>query len=425
MSIWLEKIHINNYRSCKHSVITLNEKLSALIGVNGSGKSNFLNGITLINKVLRSSRRYFSEEYLQSVCKIKCTFNLSGKRIYYDVLIHHTTTDKNVDEVTHTTEKWNFKDFTKKDRWISFPLEAFSDSTQLSLFPDAGEGTEIEFARRMRRYRVDFESLDKIDFGKIAPLMEQVTQFIGGMTYYSASQFTDPSKSPTYFEIESEGGVTRKDALYRRSRPFRGEHIQFMQDLYLTFENNKAKFQEFMSIIGKHGIGLIDDIKYKRVTAPSRDIKVYTGGKFVKREATKYLIIPTFVLRGTKLSPNQLSEGTFKTLAVIFYLITDQSRFLLLEEPEVCVHHGLLASTLQLIKDFSNEKQIIISTHSDFILDGLAPENVFLVKMDMAKGTVIKHIPKSMSVREYKALKDYLESDGNLGEYWRHAGFEK
>jgi len=24
-----------------------------------------------------------------------------------------------------------------------------------------------------------------------------------------------------------------------------------------------------------------------------------------------------------------------------------------------------------------------------------------------------------------RALKEYLETDGNLGEYWRHAGFEK
>jgi predicted ATPase len=78
-----------------------------------------------------------------------------------------------------------------------------------------------------------------------------------------------------------------------------------------------------------------------------------------------------------------------------------------------------------LIKEFSYEKQIIISTHSDFVLDELDPENVFIVKNNPKSGTSIKHIPDALSVRDYKALKDYLQESGNLGEYWRHGELEK
>ncbi len=52
---------------------------------------------------------------------------------------------------------------------------------------------------------------------------------------------------------------------------------------------------------------------------------------------------------------------------------------MILEEPEVCIHHGLLDSILDLILESSEKKQIIISTHSDFVLDKLDPENVFMV----------------------------------------------
>ena len=112
-------------------------------------------------------------------------------------------------------------------------------------------------------------------------------------------------------------------------------------------------------------------------------------------------------------------------MAILFYIITDKSQLLLLEEPEVCIHHGLLASIVEIIKESSLKKQIILSTHSDFVLDALDPTNIFIVRNDPQKGTVVRHVPSSMSTREYKALKNYLDSSGNLGEYWRHGELEE
>jgi predicted ATPase len=146
------------------------------------------------------------------------------------------------------------------------------------------------------------------------------------------------------------------------------------------------------------------------------------GGKVERRKRNRLLVIPQFRLGKQKLSPNQLSEGTFKTLALLFHLITDDATAVLIEEPEVCVHHGLLSSILELIKTASHRKQIILSTHSDYVLDHVSPENVFQISFDKAKGTVARHVPKSMTAREYAALREYLASEGNLGEYWREGG---
>jgi len=121
----------------------------------------------------------------------------------------------------------------------------------------------------------------------------------------------------------------------------------------------------------------------------------------------------------------QLSEGTFKTITLLFYLITERSSALLIEEPEVCVHHGLLVSIIELIKTYSRQKQIILSTHSDFILDQVEPRHVYRVKRDNEDGTKVTHIEKALSAGELKALKLYLETEGNLGEYWRHGSLEE
>jgi len=59
---------------------------------------------------------------------------------------------------------------------------------------------------------------------------------------------------------------------------------------------------------------------------------------------------------------------------------------------------------------------MILSTHSDYVLDHVEPENVYRVSFDKLEGTVVRHIPKSMTSRELGALRRYLEREGNLGD---------
>ena len=87
------------------------------------------------------------------------------------------------------------------------------------------------------------------------------------------------------------------------------------------------------------------------------------------------------------------------------------------------MHHGLLSSILELIKTQSKYKQIIISTHSDYVLDKLKPENIVLIKKDKVNGTIANSLSKSLSKNEFSALKKYLKLSGNLGEYWKEGGF--
>jgi predicted ATPase len=96
----------------------------------------------------------------------------------------------------------------------------------------------------------------------------------------------------------------------------------------------------------------------------------------------------------------------------------------LIEEPEVCVHHGLLASIVELIKSQSAEKQIIFSTHSDFVLDQVNPDQVFSTMSRVKKGTVVRSLAKDYPKQTIEALRDFLRTSGNLGEFWRQGGFD-
>ena len=245
--------------------------------------------------------------------------------------------------------------------------------------------------------------------------LSSVSEFCKGIRYYGASQFTNPGSSPVSFEIEEEGK-------HRRLFRLRG-HARILYNMYSAKKaDSNRRYSQFIDIVGPKGLRLIDDLTFREVATSSIDYSVRVGGRVVVRRRNKLLVIPQFRIGRQKLSPNQLSEGTFKTLALLFHLITADSTALLIEEPEVCVHHGLLSSILEVIKSYSRDKQMILSTHSDYVLDHVKPENVYRVAFEKKTGTVARHIPATMTSKEFSALREYLRLEGNLGEYWREVG---
>lgn len=406
----IKKILIQNYRSCLDTEIEFHPNLSVLIGPNSSGKTNILNALLLLRKLSEEDRFPNIDEKATGQCNLKVWFDIGGKNVILTAVIDIFTDDNNSDIVVSSKQRWYAKDFTGNAKRIDVPLwmvNEFSWSEKRDHF--------LHFSRRKRIFfgkKVKFEMPDSA----IEPLNKIATD-LSEIRYYSASQFTNPSTCPVSFEIEKEGKRKRGIGL-------KG-HAKFLFDLYNSAKStDKASYIQFLDIIGKKGINLIDGLRFKEIATSSVDYSVRSGGSVIQKKREKILVIPQFNVGTNELSTNQLSEGTFKTITLLFYLITEASKVLLVEEPEVCVHHGLLSSIIELVKTYSRDKQIVLSTHSDFVLDKVQPENVYKVTNSPLKGTKVSHIPKSMSRLELAALREYLEAEGNLGEYWRHGGLE-
>jgi hypothetical protein len=245
-----------------------------------------------------------------------------------------------------------------------------------------------------------------------------IAHWVRNITYYAASQFTNPSACPVSIEVESAG------LAMRRARQRGGIATRFLFDLYSAHQSASQSYRSFVDIIGPRGIHLIDDLVFKELKTSSVDYAVRVGGQAKERRLEKVLVVPQFVIGKNTLSPNQLSEGTFKTIALLFYLLTETRTLLLLEEPEVCVHHGLLASILELMRTESANQQVVMSTHSDFVIDHVEPRSIFAVVRSEDGETAISSVTKSMSSRELAALREYLETEGTLGEYWKHGALD-
>lgn len=408
----ITKMEIHNYRSCSTATFLPHPNLSVLIGPNGSGKTNILSAIQLLKKLAKEEPRSSKSDSPTAESKLKVWFQLNDRTAILTAKIHSYTDERNLDVIVSSSQRWYLKDFTGNAKLIALPLSVTFHDQYLQFYKTELSSGTYRRISKMTGYPI----YRQLEDSAVKPVME-IAEHLSKMRYYSASQFTNPSNCPVSFEIEKEG--KRKIGI----RLF--GHSKFLFDLYISYSTRSKAYIKFFDIIGPNGIGLVDKIFFKDISTSSIQYSVRSGGRIKKRKREKSLIVPQFTVGKHELSPNQLSEGTFKTITLLFYLIREESSILLIEEPEVCVHHGLLNSIMGLINVYSQDKQIVVSTHSDFVLDQVAPENVFQTIFDPQIGTTIQHITNTMSSDELSALRDYLESEGNLGEYWRHGALEE
>jgi len=410
----IKNISIKNYRSCLDTDFKLHPELSVLIGPNSSGKTNVMNALLLLKKLTEESPLFYSRDVEPTGhCKLKSTITIDNVKATLWADIDTYTDADNTDIVITSDQYWNIQQLTGNNKRVKLPLSVARELTRLTR---AADTRFISYYQR----RISFDALEQISKeipGPVRDFLGKIALDLAQIRYYSASQFTNPANCPVSFELEKEGKTTRAPRLTG--------HAKFLFDLYNSRKRPKGSgYWQFIDIIGPNGIGLVDDISFNEITTSSVHHSVRIGGTVTERRKKNILVIPQFKIGKNALSPNQLSEGTFKTITLLFYLITEPSQVLFIEEPEVCVHHGLLSSILELIKTYSNNKQIVISTHSDFVLDMVQPDNVYVVTNLPDEGTKIHHIPKRLSRRELGALREYLRTEGNLGEYWRAGGLE-
>ncbi len=385
--IKIDKIEIKNYKSCLKTSFNLISNLNVLIGVNGVGKSNILNAIQLLKKIKYSIYKHdFQDEDSILDTTITIYINIENEIHLLKATIFYFIDDRNIDEV------------------FAFDIK---------IKPLNKEKTSTKW-KTLNYYK--FNTLfDKIN-DKSDRVGWLIFNFFNSISYYGATQFADPSKCPISIEFEDSRAT-------RTNRNLKA-HDKFIQDLYLLYKKDSDGFNQYLNTVNKSGISLVDSIDFFEHEMPINSYVVKQGGKISPDVRYKTIIIPKIKIDNIDLTLNQLSEGTFKTLALVFYILSDKSELLLIEEPEVCIHHGLLNSIIELIKIQSKNKQIIISTHSDLILDQLEPENILLVNKQLSKGTIATPLNNHLSEEDLEAMRNYLRTSGNLGEYWKEGGFD-
>jgi len=92
--------------------------------------------------------------------------------------------------------------------------------------------------------------------------------------------------------------------------------------------------------------------------------------KFQEKYCKEYL--PAFLI----------SDGTINITALIIALYFEAKPFVIFEEPERNIHPHLISRLVEMMKDASAKKQIIITTHNPEILKYADLNDILLVSRD-------------------------------------------
>lgn len=122
------------------------------------------------------------------------------------------------------------------------------------------------------------------------------------------------------------------------------------------------------------------------------------------------------------LETNDLSKVRSTVLG--YYGVNDINRIILLEEPELGIHPHQFHKLLEFLKEESENKQIIITTHSPQALDAIKPNE--LDRITIAYSTNTKEGTKLRHLNENEILKanEYIKEDF-LSDYWLYSDLEK
>jgi hypothetical protein len=279
----LVQVLVEGYRSCRKTAFSPNSELSALIGINGAGKTNLLTAIRLL--AVQSRRRYgvpTDKESSLNETTVTAWFLVDDVRIGYRIRLFLSVSSKNTDEVVAMSEEWNFQGITKSRLWRAIPASVLLGSSK---------DHDIRYVMDIERYeRQLYESRkhsvanfanpgyfnDDVNTNEaVISSVSRVFYFCRGITYYGASQFTDPSRCPSSFEIESDGRLTDTYGISRA-------HAKFLHDLYSLRRDNLDLYEVYEQFISRNELGLISRLTWKEVQLSSN----YKGfPTFVKQKS--------------------------------------------------------------------------------------------------------------------------------------------
>lgn len=112
------------------------------------------------------------------------------------------------------------------------------------------------------------------------------------------------------------------------------------------------------------------------------------------------------------------SDGTLKMMCYLVVLYDPEPpRFIGIEEPENFLHPRLLVELAEECRSASERSQVLVTTHSPFLVNGLRPEEVHVLYRDE------KGFTQAACVKDIVGVAEFLAEGASLGHLWMEGHF--
>lgn len=375
----IKKIGAKNFKSFKNLDLELGN-FNVIVGANASGKSNFVQIFKFLRDIEQNDLR--NAVSMNGGITSLCNIPEQGKNLE----IYFSVENKQAFRI----ENWVLR-FSQSD--ASFVLKPNLDSKEFSICNDEFSQA-INLVERKKEEKELWENLQAENSGTITVKMKGDHPDIEITPDAIKEKLKNFSFIPPK-EIMSRIFRKKEILLFQRPLPFLPIRQELFGDVGI-YDFDPHSMKNPVKIAGK--ADLEEDGKNMALVL-NRVIE--DDAKKRKLNNLLNLLLPFVVTAGTEkfaekslmatlqekyynreLRADLLSDGTVSITALLLALYFENKDVVFLEEPERNIHPQLAAGLVEMMKEASQKKQIIVTTHSPEIVKYAGIENILLVSRD-------------------------------------------
>lgn len=384
----LKTIRLHNLLSFgENTEITFNKGLNVLIGANGSGKSNLIEVISLLQAMPKDLTKAVRdgggiEEWLwkgeeNSIAQIEAIIeNPNGQQALQHTLKFRATNYRIevINELIENEKMYQGANYKQKYFYYRY------DGKQATV----NERVESRRELHWENIETDQSILAQRQDPDAYPEMAYLSGNYQKIRLYREWQFGryTPSRKPQRADSPNdflEENISNLALVLNSLRQNREAKKKLLEALQLFYED-------------------IEDF----------DLRVHSGYVEIFFQESNF---------NASIPATRLSDGTLRYLSLLAILLhPNPPPLICIEEPELGLHPDILPTLIDLLKEAAQKTQIIITTHSTDLIDDLSDNPECVLVFDKYQGsTTVNRLDK-------EELKEWLE-DYRLGELWRRGHF--
>jgi len=396
----IRKIEISNFKSFKHLNIELG-KFNVMIGPNSSGKSNFIQ----IFKFLRDIVNHGLDNAISLQGGVEYLRNLSlgndDNKLSFKFVVEPF---KRIRPIKHTlhgdigikpTEFLHRFSLEFSDNSESYKVieNSLKQTFEFYLIRNNGEladnnklGTsELIISNNSGELNIEYIKQDEVPINKedLLPTL-----------YLDINSLSDKSRLSETLFIENQYFMPHPDSVRKSISDIAIYDIDPNQPKSITSISGRAELEE-------SGENLA--IVLRRILSnPEKSRSLFNLLKYLlpfveNFEVEKYLdrylqlTVKESYVSDKYLPASLMSSGSLFIIAIIIILYFESKHLVIFEEPARRIHPFLISKVIDMMKEVSCEKQIILSTHNPEIVKYAGLDNIYFVTRDKEGfSTVVK-----------------------------------
>ncbi len=375
-ALYFNEIRVQNFKNLKDARLRLGD-VSLLVGCNNSGKSNFLGVIQVLRSLLfggQDGKKFVMSEDAPWLEKKAPT----SIEVSYSVFPKGEQVDATYSlEFLVSNEKLEIK------KEFIFFKSTSTTGPQRRLFEREGTKFDLRVGDKgnFKEYSVAVD----------ASVFEILPSIIAG-------------DEPEFGEVELLSNPIRdlaNSAIFK-THDLSSNYISEVQGtlpVLVEMEEKKdprfKQFKEaFCEILG------LKNLVIEKYNPPNMKDKSYYFGIVYEAFKKESMFI------------QQMSDGTRALFLLLYHFFVSPTPVVFVDEPEIGLHPNAIAKLVELLNKGGISKQIVMSTHSAFLLNLVNPKDVTLSELD--ENGMASFVPVSSIPDLNKRLKSKFVSFGDL-----------